>query len=83
MDIYGVPEDDEAMMLELTQGIFGATDPEFLGEAADPLARTLQSTVQFAGYFNELTADRQACPRDDLASIIANGQIDQCPTPGR
>ena len=76
MDIYGVPEDDEPTMLELTQGIFGATDPEFMGEATDPLTRALESSFRFAGYFNELTADRQACPRDDLASIIANGDID-------
>ncbi len=79
MDIYGVPEADEPMMLELTQGIFGATDPEFMGDAADPVARAVESSFRFAGYFNELTADRQACPRDDLASIIANGEIDGCP----
>ena len=36
-----------------------------------------ESAFKFAGYFNELTADRQACPRDDLASIIANGAIDE------
>ena len=76
MDIYGVPEADEPMMLELTQGIFGATDPEFMGEATDPLMRAAESAFQFAGYFDELPADRQACPRDDLASIIANGAID-------
>ena len=33
MDIYGVPEEDEPLMMELTQGIFGAADPEFLGDA--------------------------------------------------
>ena len=76
MDIYGVPEADEPMMLELTQGIFGATDPEFMGDATDPLMRIAESAFKFAGYFNELTADRQACPRDDLASIIANGAIE-------
>src|SRR5437899_1831144 len=31
MDIYGVPEEDESLMLELTQGVFGAGDPEFGG----------------------------------------------------
>ena len=34
MDIYGVPEEDEPLMMDLTQGIFGAADPEFLGDAA-------------------------------------------------
>jgi cytochrome P450 len=79
MDIYGVPEEDEALMLELTQGIFGASDPEFLGDAADPGERAMGSIMQFIQYFNEITVDRQACPADDLASVIANGQIDGAP----
>lgn len=76
MDIYGVPEDDEPLMLDLTQGIFGANDPEYLGDAEDPAARLTQAVFTFIQYFNELTEDRRACPRDDLASVIANGTID-------
>jgi cytochrome P450 len=79
MDIYGVPEEDEALMLDLTQGIFGAADPEFLGDAGDPGERVMASIMQFVQYFNELTADRRATPRDDLASVIANGEIEGCP----
>jgi cytochrome P450 len=76
MDIYGVPEEDEALMLELTQGIFGASDPEFLGDAADPGVRATAAIMQFIQYFNEITVDRKACPKDDLATVIANGTID-------
>jgi len=79
MDIYGVPEEDEPLMMELTQGIFGAADPEFLGDASDPGARVMASVMQFIQYFNEITTDRQACPADDLATVIANGQIDGAP----
>lgn len=79
MDIYGVPEADEPLMMELTQGIFGAADPEFLGDAADPGTKVVASVMQFIQYFNELTEDRRACPRDDLASVIANGQVGGCP----
>lgn len=79
MDIYGVPEEDEPLMLELTQGIFGAADPEFLGDAEDPGARVLESIMRFVLYFGEITEDRRANPRDDLASVIANGQVDGCP----
>jgi cytochrome P450 len=79
MDIYGVPEEDEPLMLELTQGIFGAADPEFLGDAEDPGAKVLETVMQFIAYFDELTEDRRAGPRDDLASVIANGEIDGCP----
>jgi cytochrome P450 len=73
MDIYGVPETDEPLMLELTQGLFGAADPEFMGDAADPEARLLDSVMRFISYFNDITDDRRRHPRDDLATVIANG----------
>ncbi len=76
MDIYGVPEADEPLMMDLTQGIFGAADPEFLGDAGDPGERVMASIMNFVQYFGELTEDRRACPMDDLASVIANGQVD-------
>ena len=79
MDIYGVPEQDEPLMLELTQGLFGAADPEFLGDAADPEARLIESVMRFINYFNEITDDRRQRPSDDLATLIANGQPGGCP----
>ena len=74
MDIYGVPEEDEPLMMELTQGLFGAADPEFLGDAADPEARLIESVMKFIGYFNELTEERRKHPTDDLATVIATGR---------
>jgi cytochrome P450 len=79
MDIYGVPEEDEPLMLELTQGIFGAADPEFLGDSDDPGAKVLESVMRFIQYFNDITEDRRACPVDDLATVIANGKPGGCP----
>lgn len=79
MDIYGVPESDEPMMMELTQGIFGANDPEFMGDDVDPTMRAVRSVMTFIQYFNGVTEDRRACPADDLATVIANGQVDGCP----
>jgi cytochrome P450 len=79
MDIYGVPESDEPLMMDLTQGVFGANDPEFLGDAGDPQQRVMQSVMSFIQYFNEITTDRRACPVADLATVIANGEVDGCP----
>ena len=79
MDIYGVPEQDEPLMLELTQGLFGAADPEYLGDAADAEARVIESVMKFIAYFNQITEDRRAHPADDLATLIANGQPGGCP----
>ncbi|MFZ4518268.1 MAG: cytochrome P450 [Microthrixaceae bacterium] len=81
MSIFGVPPSDERLMLELTQGIFGAADPEYLdlGAFSDPFEYLTSTIGRFDDYFAHLTADRQANPTDDLASVIANGQVDGCP----
>ncbi|MFA5883626.1 MAG: cytochrome P450 [Acidimicrobiia bacterium] len=79
MSIFGVPQGDERMMLELTQGIFGAADPEYLGDIGDPMTFLTRTIARFDEYFEALTADRRAHPTDDLATVIANGEIDGCP----
>ena len=85
MEILGVPEVDEPFMLRLTQELFGATDAELnrnKSEIASPadLVAGLQATIaDFVVYFNRMTADRRANPRDDVASVIANGEIDGQP----
>jgi len=79
MEIFGVPDSDEPLMLELTQGMFGAADPEFMGDVADPGEVLMNSIVTFLEYFNAITEDRQKNPTDDLASVIANGEPGGCP----
>lgn len=76
MSIFGVPQSDERLMMELTQGLFGAADPEYMGDFSDPLASITNSIDSFATYFDGLTADRRANPTDDLATVIANGKVD-------
>jgi cytochrome P450 len=77
LSILGLPEGDYARMLKLTQELFGAEDPDIarIGEDASIFAVILD----FVTYFNELASDRRACPTADLASVIANAQIDGCP----
>jgi cytochrome P450 len=84
MEILGVPREDEARMLKLTQELFGATDPDLRrqGDADSPETRQqiMQATMMdFFNYFNVLTEDRRARPRDDVASTIANATIDGQP----
>lgn len=79
MRIFGVPEADEPLMLSLTQGLFGAADPEFLGDFSDPFDLVTTTIRRFEAYFDELAADRRATPTDDLATVIANGEVDGAP----
>lgn len=85
MEVMGVPEADEPRMLKLTQELFGSADPDLnrtgkeitdVGEGVD----TVQAVVMdFMNYFNAITEDRRAKPREDLCSVIANGQIEGQP----
>ncbi|MDU6141047.1 cytochrome P450, partial [Bradyrhizobium sp.] len=80
MEILGVPEADEPRMLKLTQELFGPQDPDTarVREAlsAEVFAAMLQAVVaDFAAYFQRITEDRRAHPRDDLATVIANAKI--------
>ncbi len=90
MEILGVPAEDEPFMLKLTQEIFGAADPDVVaaserasdqpvgfseGHAVD-LMKTAQELFK---YFGAITVDRRANPKDDVASVIANGIIDGAP----
>jgi len=78
MSILGVPAADEALMLKLTQELFGADDPDMKREQASDEDR-MQTLIDFFNYFNALTASRRANPTDDVASVIANAQIDGAP----
>lgn len=84
MQILGVPEEDEPMMLKLTQEIFGAQDPDLmrdknLSESEDVgkgLSSIQETLAQFFMYFTNITQDRRASPKDDVSTIIANGTVD-------
>jgi cytochrome P450 len=79
MSVLGVPEADEPRMLDLTQKLFGADDPDF-GVGDSPEAR-MGVMMDLVGYFQRMTADRRARPSEDLASVIANGRIDDAALP--
>ncbi|WJY19739.1 cytochrome P450 [Alteriqipengyuania flavescens] len=82
MQILGVPEEDEARMLMLTQQMFGGQD-EDLNQSSMTNLTTEQITQLVAGavqdfeaYFARLTAEKRANPTDDVASTIANAMVD-------
>lgn len=79
MEILGVPEEDEALMLKLTQELFGPADPD--SQRSFAIEDFFQVAYDFEAYFAELTKKRKANPTDDVASLIANAQIDGQPIP--
>ncbi len=74
MRILGIPMVDLPLMLELTRNLLGVDDPNRRTKD-DPFEAVRMALVGFRDYFDKLTEDRRAKPRDDLASIIANATI--------
>lgn len=85
MEVIGVPKADEPRMLLLTQQLFGGSDKELNragedGLTADKANEMLKAVVDdFNNYFTAMSEDRRKNPREDLATIIANAEIDGDP----
>ena len=78
--ILGLPEEDYPRMLMLTQQLFGGEDPDLQRDEISPEVQA-QVIGDFYNYFTELTAARRQNPTEDLATLIANGTIDDEPMP--
>ena len=72
--LLGLPEEDFPRMLKLTQEMFGKDDPELASEVEGD--RLMANLLEFFEYFQGLIEDRRANPRDDLASVIANAEVE-------
>src|SRR5262245_23537348 len=92
MMILGVPPEDEPFMLKMTQEIFGPGDPDVaaqtehkadtggaLGNEGETAVDLMQTAMKLFEYFGAITVDRRKNPKDDVASVIANGMIDGQP----
>lgn len=85
MDVIGVPEADHERMLRLTQWLFSWADPDLCRPGTDPAHPEQQPNTwkivmdEFDEYFSALLEERRARPRDDLASLIANADMDGKP----
>ena len=77
LSILGLPEDDYARMLKLTQAMFGAEDPDIARMGEDN--SMVEVLLDFVNYFTALANARRAEPTEDLASVIANADIDGQP----
>lgn len=81
MDTIGVPREDHARMLELTQWLFSWADPDLMRPGSDPTQPDEQPRTwkivfdEFDSYFSNLIEQRRQTPQDDLATLIANSEI--------
>ena len=78
--ILGIDQKQEERLLVITQELFGGEDPELQRQGEDRLAARKELGMEFYMLFDEIIKDRRTCPRDDLASMLANAELSEgCP----
>jgi cytochrome P450 len=75
-DMMGIPRSEFNTVLEATNVILGAGDPEMLGDR-DPMNAILEAGIQLTVLMNELADERRKDPRDDLTSALVNAEGDE------
>jgi len=72
--ILGLPQEDEHLILKITQEMFGNSDPDL--RRGKSMKDTLAIISDLYAYFSEVITSRKNKPTDDLSSVIANAVID-------
>ena len=81
MTVLGVPQEDEAFMLKLTQELFNNADPELNRARAEltpeeMLKSLWETTMELESYFASVTTKFRENPTTQINSLIANAKID-------
>ena len=74
--ILGVPRESEPDILLLTNQLFAFDDPDLQRAGEDRQQAIFELGLELYQLFDKIIQDRRADPRDDLASLLANGTID-------
>ena len=73
--LLGVPREREPDILRLTNQLFAADDPELQREGENREEAMKELGLELYQLFDGIIQDRRANPRDDLATVIANGKV--------
>ncbi len=74
--MLGVPRESEPDILRLTNELFAIDDPDLQRAGEDRGQAIMELGLELYQLFDKIIQDRRANPRDDLASLLANGTID-------
>jgi len=73
-DMMGIPRSEFTTVLDATNVILGAGDPEFLG-GREPFPAMLEAGMTLTAMMDELAAARRANPTDDLTSALVHNDL--------
>jgi cytochrome P450 len=75
-EMMGIPQSEWAHVLELSNIILGATDPEYIPDPATIGTELIRAGQELAGLMWELGQQRAANPTGDVVSALVSAQID-------
>jgi cytochrome P450 len=73
-DMMGIPRSQFSTVLDATNVILGAGDPEFLG-GKDPFGAMLEAGMTLTAMMDELAAERRKNPTEDLTSALVHNTV--------
>jgi cholest-4-en-3-one 26-monooxygenase len=71
-ELVGVPLEDRHMVFEWSNKLIGFDDPEYTGDREEQASAATEVYM----YANQLAEERKESPRDDLTSVLMNGEVD-------
>ncbi len=71
----GVEREDEPYILKMTNELFASDDPELQRQGTDRKSAIAELGVELFQFFGKIIEDRRQNPQDDLATVLANGQV--------
>src|SRR5690606_8887898 len=73
-DMMGIPRREFQTVLDATNVILGAGDPDFFG-GKDPMSALLDACMALTNLMNELSEARRKDPTDDLTSTLVHNTV--------
>jgi cytochrome P450 len=75
-ELMGVPASEQSFVLERSDLLVGATDPELLAEDADLAEAVLRAGIEMGELVRSLGHAREAHPTDDVISALVTAELD-------
>ncbi len=74
-DMMGIPRSEFGTVLEATNVILGAGDPDMLGGREDLVGALLEAGMTLTALMGELAEQRRKDPQDDLTSALVHNEL--------
>lgn len=75
-DLMGIPAAEHEFVFDRTNTILGASDPEYMPEAADVLTALLTAGGELAALMSEVAESKRGGDGQDLTSMLVNADLE-------